>query len=160
MALKYNIKLISLLFLIMIILIGCNNSEVIEENNELNDNEIKEKIINVEKIEVIHFHATNQCYSCITVGEYAKDTIETYFSDELKQGIIEFKHINGELAENKEIVLKFGAKGSSLFIGTYEKDGKLNIEENINVWYKIRNKQDYMDYLSDVIKKRLSGDYS
>ncbi len=111
----------------------------------------------VEKIEVYHFHGTNQCYSCITVGDYAEETINTYFAEELKSGKIVFGHINGELAENRELVMKYGATGSSLWIGTYAKDGKFSAEQNVNVWYKINNKEDYMTYLKGVINQKLVG---
>ena len=77
----------------------------------------------IEKIEVYHFHGTNQCYSCKTVGNYAEETINTYFSDELKSGKVVFASINIDLAENKELVDKYEAKGSSLIIGVYYKDG-------------------------------------
>ena len=50
----------------------------------------------VEKIEIYHFHGTNQCYSCITMGDMAEETINTYFSNELKSGKIVFGHINVE----------------------------------------------------------------
>ena len=33
-------------------------------------------------------------------------------------------------------------------------------DENINVWYKIGNKDEYMTYLKEVIEKRLAGDFS
>ena len=112
----------------------------------------------IEKIEVIHFHATNQCYSCKTVGNYAEETINTYFSNELKSGKITFAHLNGDLPENREKVIKYGASGSSLWIGTYYKDGTFTKEENVNVWYKIDNKQNYIDYLKGVIESKLSGE--
>jgi len=112
----------------------------------------------VEKIEVYHFHATNQCYSCKTVGAYAEETINTYFANELKSGKIVFGHINGDLAENSGLVKKYGAMGSSLWIGTYYSDGTFTKEENINVWYKIKDKQDYMNYLKGVIESKLSGE--
>ena len=111
----------------------------------------------IEKIEVYHFHATNQCYSCKTVGNYAEETINTYFSDELKSGKLVFGHINGELPENKALVDKYEAKGASLLIGTYYKDGNFTKEENVQVWYKISNKDDYMGYLKDVIEQKFSG---
>ena len=111
----------------------------------------------IEKIEVYHFHATNQCYSCKTVGNYAEETINTYFSDELKSGKLVFGHINGELPENKALVDKYEAKGASLLIGTYYKDGNFTKEENVQVWYKISNKDDYMSYLKDVIEQKFSG---
>jgi len=112
---------------------------------------------NIEKIEIYHFHGTNQCYSCKTVGNYAEETINTYFANELKSGKIVFGHINGELEQNREKVIQYGATGSSLWIGVTDKEGKFAKEENVNVWYKINNKEDYMNYLKGVIESKLSG---
>jgi len=112
----------------------------------------------IEKVEIYHFHATNQCYSCKTVGAYAEETVNTYFSNELKSGKMVFGHINVDLPENKVLVDKYGAKGSSLIIGVYHRDGKFTKEENVNVWYKISNKEDYMTYLKGVIESKLSGE--
>jgi len=114
----------------------------------------------IEKIEVYHFHGTNQCYSCITVGAYAEETVKTFFAEELKSGKIVFGHINGELPENQELVKKYEVTGASLWIGTYNSDGKFNKEQNTNVWYKIGNKQEYLNYLKGIIEKKLSGDLS
>jgi len=112
----------------------------------------------IEKVEVYHFHATNQCSSCIAVGKLAEETINTYFASELKSGKIVFGHINVNLPENKVLVDKYEAKGASLLIGVYGKDGSFSKQEDINVWYKIDNKQGYIDYLKNVIESRLSGE--
>lgn len=112
---------------------------------------------NVTTIEVIHFHNTNQCYSCITVGEYANETVNTYFSQELSEGKISFAHVNAELSENQEIVAKYNANSPSLCIGVYA-DNTFYKEENIKVWYKISNKEDYLAYLKGILEKRLAGD--
>ena len=112
----------------------------------------------IEKVEDYHFHATRQCYSCKTVGNYAEETINTYFANELESGKIIFDHINVDLPENKALVDKYEAKGASLLIGVYGKDGSFSKQEDINVWYKIDNKQGYIDYLKNVIESRLSGE--
>lgn len=88
--------------------------------------------ISVEKIEVVHFHATQQCWSCITVGEYALKTIKKKFSEEYKNGTIVFRDINGELPENKDMVIKYQARGSSLFVNAITM-GKDDIEEDVTV---------------------------
>ncbi|NQU79883.1 hypothetical protein HQ545_09020 [Candidatus Woesearchaeota archaeon] len=110
----------------------------------------------VDKLEVYHFHGTNQCYSCKTVGAYAEETINTYFKDELESGKIVFGHINVDLVENSALATKYSATGSSLRIGTY-KGSDFEAEENVNVWYKIKNKQDYLTYLKGVIEQKLAG---
>jgi len=114
--------------------------------------------IDVEKIEVVHFHLNQQCQSCIVLGNYAEETINKYFSSEISSGKLEFKHLNLELPENKEIVSRYGATGSSIWIGTYTTDGEFYAEENVNLWYKLKNKEDYESYLKELIEKRLSGD--
>ena len=108
----------------------------------------------IEKIEIIHFHGTNQCYSCITMGNLAEETINIYFQEELKSGKITFQHLNAELPENKDKTIKYGATGSSLWIGTYYTDGSFTKEENANVWYKINDKQDYYNYLKGIIESK------
>ena len=107
-------------------------------------------------VEVYHFHGTHQCYSCIRVGELAEKTVNTYFKEELASGKMVFGHVNGDLPENQDLVAKYGATGSSLWIGTYT-NGNFNKEQNVNVWYKIENEQDYSSYLKSVLEERLSG---
>ena len=108
------------------------------------------------KVEVIHFHGTHQCYSCVTVGQYAEETINTYFSKEVSEGKLSFAHINAELPENREKAAQYGATGSSLWIGVYADNG-FQKEENVMVWYKISDKEEYMKYLKEVLEEKLRG---
>ena len=98
-----------------------------------------------EKIEVVHFHATQQCWSCITVGEYALKTIKEKFPEEYKNGTIVFRDINGELPENRDMVIKYQAGGSSLFVNAITA-GKDNIEEDVTVWRLVSNESQFINY--------------
>lgn len=113
----------------------------------------------VEKVEVYHVHATRQCTSCIILGEYAEDTVNTYFAPELASGRIVFAHVNVDLPENREIVERYRPTGSSLWIGVYDGDG-FHKEQDIKVWYRLGDRDEYMTYLKEVIEKRLAGDFS
>ena len=111
------------------------------------------------KVEVYHFHATRQCYSCKMVGSLAEKTVNTYFKDELASGMVSFDHINYDLPENRELSVKYGVSWSSLFIGTTV-NGQFTKEENTRVWYKINDEDDYLAYLKEVLDKRLRGELS
>ena len=106
---------------------------------------------NVEKVQVVHFHATQQCWTCITVGKYAKKTVTDSFPEEYKNGKIEFLDINIELSENNEITKRFGASGSSLYINVI-RDGKDNISEDVKVWQLVSDEQTYISYLENKLK--------
>jgi len=111
----------------------------------------------IEKVEVYHFHATRQCVTCKTVGAFSEETVNTYFSNELKSGKLVFAHVNVDLPENKALADKYEAKGSSLLIGVYGKDESFTKQEDTNVWYKIGDKEDFTNYLKGVIEQKFSG---
>ena len=137
-------------------LAGCSSNNSPETGNAVLDSFNK---VSIDKLEIYHFHPTNQCNSCRTVGAYAEETVNTYFAEELKSGKIVFGHINAQLPENEELVKKYEVTGSSLWLGVYDKNG-FHPEQNTNVWYKINDKEDYMNYLKGIIEKRLAGDLS
>lgn len=109
------------------------------------------------RVEVLHFHSTRQCYSCIRLGELAEKTVNEFFKGELDSGKIVFGHLNVDLEENKETATKYGASGSSLWIGTYI-DGSFHKEQDTAVWYKINKEEEFKSYLKGILEKRLSGE--
>ncbi len=125
-----------------------------EPQKENNSTLTNQEVLPVDKIKVVHFHGTHQCWSCITVGEYALQTIKDKFPEEYQSGKIVFKDINGELSENKEIVIKYQARGSSLFINTISND-KDSIEEDITVWRLVNNQENFTDYFENKLKTLL-----
>lgn len=88
------------------------------------------------------------------MGKYTKETVEKNFQLELKSGKIEFREINVDLPENREIAAKFKATGSSLFINTIT-DGKDNIRQDVQVWRLLGNPPAFSNYLSAKIKTLL-----
>lgn len=107
-----------------------------------------------DKIEVVHFHGTEQCVSCITVGKYALQTIQQKFPEEYKSGKIIFKEINGELPENQAIVIKYQARGSSLFVNAIRGSND-EIEEDTTVWRLVNSESQYTAYFEGKLKALL-----
>jgi hypothetical protein len=107
-----------------------------------------------EKVQVFLFHATKRCPTCIAIGKYVKETVEQKFPAELLSGKIEFREINIDLSENKELANKFKATGSALFLNAIV-DGKDNMHQDVQVWRLTSNEQGFVSYLSDEIKKLL-----
>jgi hypothetical protein len=107
-----------------------------------------------EKIEVIVFHATNRCVSCINIGKYTKSTIEEKFPEEFKSGKITFKEVNIDLPENFKMAKEYGVGGSALYINAI-KDGKENHEEDTTVWRLVTNETQMKSYFEVKIRKLL-----
>ena len=137
----------SLLAVGLLILAGCGQKTA-------NQNLMSEAQIAADKIEVVHFHATQQCWSCKTVGEFALKTIKDKFPEDYKNGTIVFKDINGELPENRDLVIKYQAGGSSLFVNAIT-NGQDKIEEDVTVWRLISNESQFVNYFENKLKTLL-----
>lgn len=112
----------------------------------------------VQQVEVYHFHPTNGCYTCTTIGKYAEELIKKSYPAELESKKIIFDHINYQDAKNADLVKKFEATGSSLMIGVTDANG-FHKEENIKVWYIVGDKEKFDTYLKDLLDKRLAGSF-
>jgi len=144
------------LLLFSVFLTGCNNQNNLQENSskQTQEQENQQGNFQVDKIEVIDFHGNRRCFSCQTIEKFAKETLDEFFQPELRDGEITFESINVEEAQNKEIVQKYQARGSSLFINVI-KNGKDNISEDTQVWRLVRDEQAYKKYFKEKIENLL-----
>jgi hypothetical protein len=142
------------LLVILVIMFISFSAGCVENEDEGAAQVIDRTVIADPHIEVIFFYGNMECYSCRTVGFYAEDTVNTYFADELESGDLVFMHVNYDLPENKELLQRYGASYSSLWIGTYTEEG-FTAEQNLDVWYLMNDKEGYMAYFSEVIDKKL-----
>jgi len=108
-------------------------------------------------VEVVYFHRTQRCYSCKYVEARTRYTLETYFKDELASGRLTFQVINVQDQANADIVKKYGAYTSSLFINTL-KDDTAHIEEATNVYSLIGKDEAFAKALKSKIEKSLTGE--
>lgn len=154
---NYNHKKIYFSIIVMIFLVfltGCSKNTT---NNVTGDVVLKENLNSIEKIEVYHFHSNKQCNVCKTIGANLDETINRYFLDEVVSGKMVYGHINVQLPENEEITKRYGAQGTSLWIGVYDENG-FHAENDMQIWYKLQDKEEFISYLKNTIDKRLAGD--
>lgn len=132
---------------------GCNQPFNLE-NNATKENISTEFIPPAGSVEVYHFHETEQCYSCRIIGEMAEDVMNTSFRQEIDDGKIIFRHVNVDLPENTDIVSRFGPTSSSVMIGYSDETG-FHAENQIQLWYKLGDKEVFGEELSGAIGVRL-----
>ena len=139
--------------ILILSLVGCSNNT----NNLTSEVTLKSEENYIEKIEVYHFHSTRQCNVCTTIGANLDETMDRYFLDEVNSGKISYGHINVQDPKNSEITNRYGAVGTSLWIGVYDEKG-FHAENDRGIWYKLNDKEAFINYLKNLIEKRLSGD--
>jgi len=112
-----------------------------------------------DKVEIVYFHRTQQCYSCRYAEEGTRYTVETYFDDELDSGRLTFQSVDVQDSKNAAIVEKYGAYTSSLFINAI-KDGTDHIEQVTDIWLVIGDDEAFVEVVKNEIEKSLNGEIS
>ncbi len=139
--------LLLLLWLARPLVVGCTApsgaSQAVDEGEPPSDN-----------VEVVYFHRTQRCSSCIYVEEGTRYTLETYFKDEMAEGKVTFEVLNVEDKENAAVVEKYDAYSSSLFINAI-KDGTDHIEEVVDVWVLVGEDEAFVKEVKNRIEESL-----
>jgi len=110
-----------------------------------------------ERVDIVYFHPTRRCSSCIWLEAGTNYTVNTYFADELDSGKLTFQVINIDDEANSDIIEKYGAFTSSLFINIV-KDGADHIEQATEVYYLIGREEAFVTALKSKIEKCLNGE--
>ncbi|MDT8357582.1 MAG: nitrophenyl compound nitroreductase subunit ArsF family protein [Methanomicrobiaceae archaeon] len=150
-----------LLFAILItasLTAGCTGNADLPTSAEKSEPALSSEVsytgTDVEKVELFHFHGKSQCVSCVTLGNLAEETVNTYYSGELGSGRLVFGHIDVSLPENREVFERYGPTGSSLWIGVYDQNGFYK-QELLGPWYMLNDQPRFEAYIRTIIDQQL-----
>jgi len=110
----------------------------------------------VDRVDVVYFHRTNRCRSCIYAETGILYTLETYFEKEMSSGKLTFKSVDVQDASNAAIIEKYGAYTSQLFINAVTGDTE-HIEHVSEIWQLIGNDEAFCQVIKTKIEKALEG---
>lgn len=120
-------------------------------------NPVKKSDSKTAKIQVIDFHSTHRCFTCNAIEENTKNTLDTYFSKQIKEGIISFQIINVDEKENEKIAEKFEAFGTSLFLNVISNGNEKAINLTDFAFENAREKDNFVNGLKDKIEEQLKS---
>jgi heme/copper-type cytochrome/quinol oxidase subunit 2 len=110
-----------------------------------------------DRVDVVYFHRTQQCYSCRYAEEGTNYTVKTYFADQLASGKLTFQSLDVQDSKNAAVVEKYGAYGSQLFINAV-KDGADHIEQVTDIWLVIGDDEAFVEVVKNRIERSLNGE--
>jgi hypothetical protein len=113
----------------------------------------------VDRVDVVYFHRPQRCPTCLCFEERIRYVANTYFQNELDSGKLTFGVYNIGDSKNTDIVKKYGAVGSQLFINIV-KDGTDHITDIQDIWsWSCRsNKEGFDQQVRNVIEQSLNGE--
>jgi hypothetical protein len=111
-----------------------------------------------DRVDVVYFHRTQRCYTCLYAEEQTRYTLETYFKDELASGNVTFQVINVEDEANADILEKYNNPSYLTLCINTVRDGTDHIEQVTDIWLVIGNDEAFVKIVKDKIEESLAGE--
>ena len=137
-------KLLSSAIIIVLIAIS-----VVSCNTQTTDNS-ESANLESENMKIYYFHLTKRCATCNAVENETKITLESFFSEKLKNGEIEFISLNIEEAKSKDIAKALAISGQALLI--VKGDKKVNLTNE-----GFMNARTNPDKFHDILKNQIDN---
>jgi len=105
------------------------------------------------KLEVLYFHATMRCPTCLAIEDNARKLIEQNFKTQLDNGTMKFESYNVDEKVNKALVDKYQISFSTLLL--VKSDGTKTDFTTNAFQYALSNPSKYESLLRTEIEKNL-----
>lgn len=106
-------------------------------------------------VTVYYFHGNFRCATCLKMEQYAKETAENNFKQELSSGKVIFKAINVDEKKNEHFIHDFQLYTKSLVISLVKNGKELKSKNLTKIWDYVGNKQKFYDYVSEEVNNFL-----
>lgn len=104
------------------------------------------------RIVATYFHGNVRCTTCRKVEAYAREAVEEGFRPEVAAGVVEFRAVNVEVAENAHFVEAYRLTNKSVIV-TEEVNGVVARWAKLDeVWGLVGNRDAYLGYVRDAVR--------
>jgi len=118
-----------------------------------------DQLIPPDRIDVVYFHSTQRCKTCLYIEQRVVYITETYFQEELDSGKMTLQRLDLGDKENAAMISKYNAVSSQLYLNAIvnEIDHIIHIKE---VWFKdyLRDEKLFDEVVKEYIKRGLNGE--
>ena len=110
------------------------------------------------RVDIVYFYPETRCASCISVELRTKNLLDKNFKSHLENGELTFQSYELYDEHNEEIVKKFGAMSSQLFINTVSNNEEI-IRHIPEVWMPdlLNNQIDFEQFMNQLISQQLES---
>ena len=109
------------------------------------------------RVDLFAFHGTRQCTTCKNMKAFTRSTLDRYFKNELKSGLLTYQIIDVDDSKNEKLAEKFEATGTALMVNKITK-GKEEIEDWSDFAFEFAsgNQKEYEETLQQMLTQKLN----
>jgi hypothetical protein len=99
-------------------------------------------------VDVIYFHRTIRCETCLKFERYAYDALLSSYADDLARGRLTWSVLNFEDEANAKAVDRYGIFESSLVVSSVRDSAEVAWEKLEAIWGLVSDRKAFGEYVS------------
>jgi thiol-disulfide isomerase/thioredoxin len=104
-------------------------------------------VLAADKVKVYYFFGKPRCATCVKIETYTKDVVKSMDDND-----VTYQGIDMQNSENDSLVKKYNLYNKSVILSK-TKNGKEQWKNLDQIWLKVKNEQDFKNYITTEIKK-------
>jgi hypothetical protein len=104
-----------------------------------------------DRVDVLYFHRTIRCATCLTFERYAHEALLEDYPDELASGRLTWSVLNFEEEANAELVGRYDVFESSLVVSSVRDSGEVAWDKLEAIWGFVSDKDTFTEYVSSEV---------
>ena len=105
-----------------------------------------------DRVVAMYFHRTQRCPTCLKMGSYTEEALQTGFAKQLKDKTVEFHYIDFQNEKNAAYAKAYKVTGPALIVAKVA-DNKVAEFKNLkDIWTNVNDKEAFVKYVQDHIK--------
>jgi len=105
-----------------------------------------------DRVVVMYFHRTKRCPTCLKMGGYSEEAVNSGFAQEIKEGKVEFHFIDFQDKKNEELTKGYQVGGPTLIVAKVV-DNKVKEQKNLKeMWTKVGDKDAFVEYVQSNVR--------
>jgi hypothetical protein len=109
----------------------------------------------VHAVRVYYFHGNARCVSCRKIEALADEAVRDAFSEELKQGKVQWLVVNVEEPSNKHFIQDYKLYTKSLVVVDLVDGGQVRWKNLERIWELLLREDQFRRYVQDEVKSYL-----
>ena len=104
-----------------------------------------------QQIFVYYFHGNVRCATCKKLEQFAKESLDTYFADDLASGKIQWRPTNVDTTGNEHFIRDYALVTKSVIISKMVAGRQVAWKNLDQIWELVSEKEKYIAYIRDNI---------
>ncbi len=153
---KKVVRWVMLAFVAISVLFGIYR--MVSNSNQVQDKSFFERLApaGAHQSMVLLFHYHKRCYQCLNMEKYTREVLQEKFQDETRDNRLDFKLIDMDAPENRQIVKQFGFISAMIVLVDFEngKENKVRVVED--AWKFYNDEKDFKFLMQKEIDQFIS----